>query len=274
MNRLAILLALAINVSACDAHNAPAGPAPQSSPSSDQRCTSSPCGNTASGKDPQEERAEAGKRILEATRASDSDRERWSIPIYSTSAKADKLSLEVVRSAGMTMRLVPAQGHLIISTPTSKHAFAIAGAQGSGTVCPVYNLYVSDASSEHILLEQVCRPFEYKPNRYARSVTYYLYDRPTGTMVDIWAASAAGKDDPLPEADPTPVVKRIKDGYQFDWVGTQAGDAQKLRHEMHNRYTRKLDGAQKTLVCKNVASGPGRGDDSTCEGRVVERVGG
>jgi hypothetical protein len=274
MQRPIIALALFLNIAACDAGGAGTTWPTQPQQASQPRCTSSPCGNTASGKDPLEERIEAGTAIVDAARAGDDDRKRWSNPIYSTSDKPDRLALDVIRSAGLRLRLIPAQGRLVISTPTSTHVFAIAGAQGSGDVCPAYNLYVRDASSEHILVERMCRTFEYKPDRYARSVTYYLYDQPTGTMVDIWTASASGKDDPMPEADPRPVVKRITGGYQFDWAGTQAGNAGKRRHEMHNRYLRKFSGAQKSLLCKNVSTGPGRGDDSTCEGGYLERIGG
>lgn len=172
--------------------------------------------NQATGQDPQQARIEAGRRIQDALRATEDDRKRWTLPIYSTSERPESLSLEVVRSAGMSLRLSPAQAHLAIFTPASKHVFAISGAQGTGTVCPKYNLYVTDASSEHILLKRVCRTFEYKPGRYAKSVTYYLYDQPTATMRDIWTASASGKDDPMPDANPSPLLKRLANGYQFD----------------------------------------------------------
>ena len=269
MIRFLILTALFLNLAACEARTAP--PMQQTA---EPKCTSTPCGNTASGKDPQEENIEAGRKMQDALRAGDDDRKRWVLPIYSTSEKPESLSLDVVRSAGLMLRLAPAEGQLTISTPSSKHVFAIAGAQGAGTVCPKYNLYVMDASNEYILLKRVCRSFEYKPGRYAKSVTYYLYDQPTGTMRDIWTASASGKDDPIPDANPRPAVKRIANGYQFDWSGTYPGETGGQRHEIHNRFMRKLDGGQRTLACANVAAGAGRGDGSACEGEYVQRVGG
>jgi len=224
--------------------------------------------------DPQEESTEAARQMQNALRAGDDDRKRWVLPIYSASERPESLSLDVVRSAGLALRLAPAEGHLTISTPASKHVFAIASAEGAGTVCPKYNLYVTDASSDYILLKRVCRSFEYKPGRFAKSVTYYLYDQPTGTMRDIWTASASGKDDPMPDAKPQPALKRLANGYQFDWSGTYPGDAGGQRHEIHNRFTRKLDGGQRTLTCTKVSAGSGRGDASACEGEFVQRVGG
>ncbi len=274
MNRFLILTALLLNIAACDAGNTLPVAQKSSSQSGQPKCTSTPCGNTASGKDPQQESLEAGERIENALRASDEDRQRWSIPIYSTSERPEDLSLEVARSAGMGLRLLSDQGHLAISTPSSKHVFAIARPRGSGDVCPVYNLHVIDASDEHILLKRICRKFEYKPGRFARSVTYYLYDKPTGTMRDIWTAGASGKDDPSPDAKPTPVVKRIANGYQFDWSGIIAGNPAGQPIEIHNRFTRVADGAKRTLGCTNVSTGAGRGDASVCEGEYLERIGG
>lgn len=274
MNRFLILTALFLNLTACEARNESAvtqAPAPQAA---QPKCTSTPCGNTASGKDPQEENIEAGRKMQDALRAGDDDRKRWVLPIYSTSEQPESLSLDVVRSAGLALRLEPAEGHLTISTPDSKHVFAIAGAQGAGTVCPKYNLYVADASNDYILLKRVCRSFEYKPGRFAKSVTYYLYDRPTGTMRDIWTASASGKDDPMPDAKPQPTLKRTPNGYQFDWSGTYSGEAGGQRREIHNRFTRKLNGGQRTLICTNVSAGAGHGDASACEGEYLQRVSG
>jgi hypothetical protein len=230
--------------------------------------------DTATGQDRQQPRIEMGRRIQDALRAAEDDRKRWTLPIYSTSERQENLSLEVLHSAGMALRLSPAEGHLTISTPASKHVFAIAGAQGAGTICPKYNLYVTDASSEHILLKRVCRTFEYKPGRYAKSVTYYLYDQPTATMRDIWRASASGKDDPMPDADPPPVLKRLAGGYQFDWAGAYPGETRGQRHEVHNRFMRKLGGVQRTLACTDSSSGRGHGDASACEGEYLERIGG
>jgi len=270
MNHFLILTLLFVDIADCKAMTAPLPPLAGTT----LQCTSTPCGNTASGRDPQEEHIEAGQQMQKALRAADDDRKRWALPIYSTSERPESLSLDVVRSAGMTLRLSPAEGHLTISPPASKHVFAITGAQGAGTVCPKYNLYVTDASSEHILLKRVCRTFEYKPGRYAKSVTYYLYDQPTATMRDIWRASASGKDDAMPDANPPPVLKRLAGGYQFDWAGTYPGETGGQRHEVHNRFTRRLGGGQRTLACTDSSSGRGHGDASACEGEYLERIGG
>lgn len=125
-------------------------------------------------------------------------------------------------------------------------------------MCPVYNLHVIDASDLHILLKRVCRKFDYRPGRFARSVTYYLYDKPTGTMRDIWTASVGGNDDPLPDAKPTPAIKRVDNGYQFDRSGIYPENTSRQPLEIHDRFLRVLDGSERTLSCTNVSTGAER----------------
>lgn len=272
MTRSLILITL-LFLTACEARKAPA-PLPASPEAVQPQCTSTPCGNTASGKDPQEERIEEGRRMRHALLASDDDHKRWSVSIYSDSILPEDLTLEVLRSPRMTMRLMPPEGHLAITTPTSKHVFEIANPQGSVSVCPKYQIRVLEGSDVHILLQMICKKFEYKPDRYAMSVTYYLYDQPTGMMREIWRAGAGGKDDRLPLPDPSPALKRIADGYQFDWSGTYPGSIPGEAYEINNRFTRKREGEELILDCTNVAPGATAEpeDQSSCEGAYLERV--
>lgn len=268
-----LLLPLLVFLTACDARET-AGPQPESVVPAQPGCTSTPCGNTASGKDPQEERAEAGARMLNALRTSDKDEDRWSVPIYSDSTLPEDLTMEVQHSPRMIMRLMPPEGHLAISTPSLEHVFEIAYPKGLGRICPEYSLHVLEASNVHILLQMICMKFEYKPDRYAMSVTYYLYDQPTGMMREIWKAGASGKDDRLPIAEPRPMLKRIADGYQFDWSGVYPGSAPGERTEIQNRFTRRRYGDALILDCTNVAPDATAEpeDQSACEGAYLERV--
>ena len=269
--RLSLLLIIPLFLAACKARDVPA-PLEAVQP----QCTSAPCGNTASGKDPQAEAIEKGQRMLNAQRTSNDDQERWSVPLFSDSTLEDELTVEVLRSPRMTMRLFPPEGHLSLTTPSSKHMFNIAEPEGSDSICPKYSLRILEASEMHVVLEKRCRRFEYKPDRYAMTVAYYLYDQPSGAMREIWVASASGKDDPAPVADPRPTLERIANGYRFDWSGVYPGSASGERYELHNRFTRKRYGKELILECTNLVSGATSEpeDESACEGAYLERVGG
>lgn len=272
-----LLLTIPLLLSACEERDTPAPvQAKISSELAETRCTSTPCGNTASGKDPQEEAIEEGQRMTDALRASDEVRERWSVPIYSDSMRPEDLTLDAWRSPTMTMRLMPQQGHLALTTSESNHVFELTNPKGSDGICPDYSLRVLEASEVHVLLEMTCQLFEYRPNRFSGGVTYYLYDQPTGMMREIWRAGVSGKDDRLPFAEPRPALKRLDDGYQFDWSGVYPGSAPGEHLELHNRFTRKREGKEPILDCTNVAPGATLEpeDQSTCEGAYLQRVGG
>lgn len=169
---------------------------------------------------------------------------------------------------------MPSEGHLAISTPSSEHVFEIAHPNGLGSICPGYSLRVLEASNVHLLLQMICMKFEYKPDRYAMSVTCYLYDQPTGMMREIRKARAAGKDDRLPITEPRPTLKHIAGGCQFDWSGVYPDNARRERTAIQNRFTRQRSGDELILVCSNVAPGATAepGDQSACEGADLERV--
>ena len=276
MRHLLILL-ISLLLTACEARNPPAAVQAKISPEvAEAPCTSTPCANTASGKDPQEEAIEEVRRMTDALRASSSNRERWSVRIYSDSTRLEDLTLDVWRKPTMTMRLLPREGHLALTTSASNHVFELTSPQGADGVCPDYSLRVLEASDVHVLLEMTCQVFEYRPNRFSGGVTYYLYDQPTGMMREIWRAGVSGKDDRLPFAEPRPALTRLDDGYQFDWTGVYPGSAPGENYELHNRFTRMQEGKDTILDCTNVAPGATSEpeDQSTCEGAILQRVGG
>lgn len=268
---------VALLLTACESRNAPVPPSKPAPPAPVQQpCTSTPCGNTASGKDPQEEAIDEGQRMTDALRASSNDRERWSVRIYSDSTRPDDLTLDVWLKPTMTMRLLPQEGHLALTTSASNHVFELTTPRGADGVCPDYSLRVLEASDVHVLLEMTCQVFEYRPNRFSGGVTYYLYDQPTGMMREIWRAGVSEKDDRLPFAEPRPALTRLDNGYQFDWTGVYPGSAPGEHYELHNRFTRKQEGKDTILDCTNVAPGATSEpeDQSTCEGAYLQRVGG
>ena len=259
-------------LTACEARNAPVPLSKPAPPAAIQLpCTSTPC-----GKDPREDAIEEGQRVTDALHASDDVRERWSVPIYSDAARLEDLTLDVWRQPTMTMRLLPQEGRLALTTPTSNHVFELTNPEGADGICPDYSLRVLETSEVHVLLEMTCQVFEYRPNRFSGGVTYYLYDQPTGTMREIWRAGVSGKDDRLPFAEPRPALTRLDNGYQFDWTGVYPGSAPGEHYELHNRFTRKQEGKDTILDCTNVAPGATSEpeDQSTCEGATLQRVGG
>lgn len=272
MNRILLLTALIPIAVACDSRDELRAGSGEPARAAATRCTSTPCGNTASGKDPSDERLAAGEQRENLLRSVDDDKARWSMPIYSTSERPEDLALEVVRKAKLHLRLAPLEGHLIFSAPDSAHVFAVASPASGNGVCPAYNLHVIDASEVHVLFKRICRKFEYKPGRFARSVTYYLYDRPTGSMREIWSASAGGEEDPLPDARPTPEIRRIPEGYQFDWSGVYPGTSSEKALEIRHRLVRVFDGAGPTLRRIDLANGTEDESSSSCEGADLERV--
>ncbi len=184
---------------------------------------STPCGNTASGEDPQEQRIRKGAVMADAIRAGDDDQQRWSsIRLYSDTTKPERLKLTVVKSAGLEMQLDPKLGYLTLSTPALRHTFAIASPVGDKTsVCPDYALQIVEASAFHALVRMTCLQTEYAPGRYHMGIDYYLYDAVTGVMRNIWRAAVSDKNAHMPDAKPTPSLKVIPNGYRFDWTGVQ-----------------------------------------------------
>ncbi len=91
-------------------------------------------------------------------------------------------------------------------------------------------------------------------------------------MRDIWVASATGKDDPLPDAKPSPTIERVSNGYEFKWSGVYPSQGGGTLVRTHNRYVRKFEGRNSTLVCKNVLDKNQFSDSASCEGEFLPRL--
>ncbi|MYM70435.1 hypothetical protein GTP45_27035 [Pseudoduganella sp. FT55W] len=260
MKRTILCLSFLINLSTVFAHE----------------CPSKPCGNTATGEDPQRLRAREGAAGTDAIRAGADDQQRWSsIRLNSDSTKPERLKLVVVKSAGFEMRLDPQLGQLTFGTPVVRHTFAIASPRGDRTsVCPEYSLQIVEASAAHALARMVCLQAEYAPARYHMGVDYYLYDVDTGVMRNIWRAAVSDKNGRMPDANPKPSLQVIPNGYQLDWSGAPQGRGKDSTTTLHNRFTRtSAKNGQQTLLCTNLSVPKGQGvEDEMCEGGILPRV--
>jgi len=206
--------------------------------------------------------------LTERIKQGDDDKERWArISLYSDSEAAEELVMPLVKSADLTMRLDPVRGYLEFSTGSIRQAYAIATPRDTKrTVCPKYNLRVIDASAKHAVLRRVCNEYEFRPNRFASSVDYFIYDAETATMRMIWHNEATKKGSPLPVAKPVPMVRVLPNGYQFDWK-SQASSNSEGPTEIHTSYVRKtIDGAR-NLICTDNTAPKGDGNEAGyCEG--------
>ena len=241
-----------------------------------QKCTSTPCGNTETGEDPQEQRIREGSAQSDKVREGGDDQRRWSsIILYSDSTKPAKLTMPVVKSIGFDMRLDPKLGQLSFNKQGVVQTFKIASAAGDkNTVCPEYAVQVVEASPVHALVSMTCYQYEYAPNRYHMGIDYYLYDAETAVMRNIWRAAVSDKNARMPDPKPTPSLKSIANGYRFDWSGIQTSNAKPSKTTLHNSYIRSTaKNGDKFLVCTNLSAPKGEGlEDEMCEGGILPRV--
>ncbi len=246
-------------------------------PISEHKCTSNPCGNTATGEDPQEQRIREGEALNNKIRDSADDKNRWrTIPLYSDSSKPNELSLPVVKTAGLEMRLDPKLGQLTFSKTGMQQTFLIASPRGTkNSSCPEYSIEVIEASAAHALIRKTCFRAEYAPGRYSMSIEYYLYDAETAVMRNIWRATVSDKKAHMPDAKPTPTLKTLPNGYRFDWSGIQPSDSPPSTTTIHNSYVRNIEKVgEKELLCTNLSAPKGQGiEDEMCEGGILPRVG-
>lgn len=245
-------------------------------PISGHKCTSTPCGNTATGEDPQEQNIREGETLNNKIRDSADDKNRWrTIPLYSDSTKPNDLRLPVVKAAGFEMRLNPKLGQLSFSKAGMQQSFLIASPRGAkNSACPEYSVEVIEASAVHALIRKTCFRAEYTPGHYNMSIEYYLYDMETAVMRNIWRAVVSDKNARMPDAKPTPTLKVLANGYRFDWSGVQPSDSPPSTTVIHNIYTRNMEKNEgKGLLCTNVSAPKGQGiEDEMCEGGILPQV--
>lgn len=241
-----------------------------------QKCTSTPCGNTETGEDPQEQRVREASERSDKIRGGEDDRRRWSsVVLYSDSTQPAKLTMPVIKAAGLEMRLDPKLGQLSFNKPGVSQAFKIAAPKGDKrSVCPEYAVQVIEASAVHALVSMACFQTEYAPGHYHMGIDYYLYDEEAGVMRNIWAAAVRDKSARMPDAKPVPSLKVTPAGYRFDWSGVQPSDGKPATMVLHNSYVRSVaKTGDKFLLCTNLSAPKNTGvEDEMCEGGILPRV--
>lgn len=274
MIKQVIFLTLASGMHIALAQNAvPAKPA--TAPDAVFKCTSTPCGNTATGEDPSEIAERNGEKILKEIREKATDRQRWGITIlYSSDKDAAGPKLDIIKDIGFSARLQPRTGQLTFEKNGIKHAFSIGGVPGApNDMCPRYAIAVVDASAEHAVIKRSCFQYEYKPKRFYKSVDFYIYDIPAASMRNIW--TAATEDTALAGAmvSPHPALKATKNGYLLDWTVTDISKSATEKYKVKMLYERKIEKANKSpsLVCTDLTAPKGENVEAgACEGDHLE----
>jgi hypothetical protein len=238
-------------------------------PKDDSACN--PCGNTATGEYPGDIAEREGKKILDGIREGGNDQKRWEIiTIHSDAKEPNYLKLTMIKSIGLQMRLDPKKGHLSIEKDRFNQTFEIgSAAENSASTCPKYNINILDASSAYALIKKTCLLFEYRHDRFSMGVEYFLYDMETAAMRSMWVGGTTDKMSRLPQAKPSPVIKKLSNGYQFDWTGVDVSDKQRGKYSIHNKYVRVMDPKSKkmSLRCTDMAVPKGEGiENDLCGG--------
>ena len=273
-----ILLTLASGIYCGPAQAQNVAPAkPTKSPDTVFKCTSTPCGNSATGEDPSEIAERKGEKILKEMAEKATDRRRWGVTmLYSSDSNAAGSKLDIIKDIGLSAHLQPKTGQLTFEKNGLKHTFAIAGAPGAkNDMCPRYALAVVDASAEHVVVKRSCLQYEYKPKRFYKSVDFYIYDMPTASMRNIW--TAATEDTTLAGAmvTPNPVMKATKNGYLLDWTVTDISKSATEKYRVKLLFARQIEKANKSLslVCTDLSAPKGENvETGACEGNRLELV--
>ena len=242
--------------------------------SAEPRCTSTPCGNTSSGEDPQELRIRRGRQMSDAVVAGTSDEERWTVPLFSDSKNPKDLELDLIESAGFRLRLHPARGQIEFMKGGANDLFEIGlPAAPTNLFCRKYFIMVLNASPTHAMIEKSCQESEYKPGRFHSSTSYFLYDSITHSMRSVWESSASVKGAPAPAIDTQPMVSVLPNGYELRWKGSYVRDGKTKTVSLHNRYTQKaIDEGMTALICRDLLHPDAGPETGGCEGSVLSLV--
>ena len=86
-------------------------------------------------------------------------------------------------------------------------------------------------------------------------------------MLGIWIVYNNQKEGRIPVPKPIPTVKKIKDGYQYDWTGIDSNDPKMPMGPIHAKYIRKINPETKKLdlVCVNPEDPKGEFTGGPCE---------
>lgn len=239
------------------------------------KCTSNPCGNTASGEDPADERLSRGQNYLNAIVAGPSDEKRWTIPIFSDSKDPKELETYLIKRNDFRLRLTPKTGHIQFIKGAAIDVFKIGLPQdSSNTTCKDYTINVVNASGTHALIQKSCYEIEYRPGRFRSEITYFLYDRVTHSMRTLWESYTSVKDAPSPAPNTKPSLFTSPDGYEIRWDGNYIFEGKQKKLSLHNRYTweSRSDGT-KSLICRDLLhSGNAEPETGACEGGYLPLV--
>lgn len=243
------------------------------------KCTTHPCPNTRAGEDPGPIEARKGEKIEDERRSDPNDKERWfNLILFSDSTDKKSLHISIIASINFSVSLDPKKGLLTFSTPSGYQSFKIsepATDRTPDTHCPKYQIRVIDAAPGYALIKKTCPKHEYKLERFFRGADYFIYDQKTNTMREIWSASTQiGATTPFPTAKPEITIKRIEDGYEFDWTGTFPGDNPPTSMTIHNIYKREVGKDRRPLLSCYDATNPSRPikENEMCESFNLERM--
>ena len=244
------------------------------------RCTAHPCPNTETGEDPALIEVRKGSKIENKIRTGPNDKERWSnLILFSSSTDKKSLHIPIVAAINFDVSLDPKNGSLKFSTSNTFQTFKISeplAALSPETLCPKYQIEVIDGAPGYALIKKTCPKHEYKPGRFFRSTDYFLYDQKTNTARAIWSAhTQLGTSTPFPAARPEIVIKKIKDGYKFDWAGPFPSDNPPTPMTIHNIYKQEVGKDGKPLLSCYDATNPTRllKENEMCESFNLERIG-
>lgn len=210
-------------------------------------------------------------------RSNATDRQRLGITmLYSSDNQPSGPTLDIIKAIGFRVGLQPKTGLLTFERNGVEHAFAIAGAPGTkNDMCPRYAIAVVDASPDHAVVTRSCFQHAYKPGRFYKSVDFYIYDRQTASMRNIW--TGATEDTSLAGAmvTPNPTLKATPNGYLLDWTVKDISKSATDRYKVKLRLVRQMEKSKKSLslVCTDLTASKGQDIEAgACEGMQLEPV--
>lgn len=244
------------------------------------KCTTHPCPNTETGEEPAVVEIRKASKIEDNIRNGPNDKARWkNLILFSSSTDKESLRLPIVAAIDFEVSLDPKNGSLKFSTPNTSQTFKISDPLAdltTDTLCPKYRVEVIDGAPGYALIKKTCSIHEYKPGRFFRSTDYFLYDQKTNTAREIWSASTQlGATTPFPTAEPEIVIKRLKNGYKFDWVGMFPSDNPPSPTAIHNIYKQETGKNGQLLLACYDATNPSRllRENEMCESYNLQRIG-
>jgi hypothetical protein len=278
MKHFIIIVFLAIGTIGCEPHAAePRQNVSASHPNktdASSKCASAPCGNTATGEDPQDIAIRNARRARDARSTHSNEKARWKRTLYANATKTQDLELILGSATDLTMRLVPSTGQLQFRREGLADNFEVEQPRGSpNPQCPEYGINVVTAAKEFAVVRKSCMLYEYKPGRFSMGATYYLYDVPSHTIRIVWQSQTSGQDDPFPDPSTEPMVAVLADGIKIEWKATYPAEGKVRSLLMHTRYTRRVVRGEVELVCTDLSVQDGENVEvGACEGGVLKRI--